>query len=149
MLRLRRIRLEGLIFVTFVTRFQGHIFFGELHYLPFKCMVSEEVFYYELFILTGENAKSNGILHSRITQRVHCNTLTYVKPLEIPENCGYVVQAFPGECSGRGRLPGKIVFVNPKNAWSKMSVKSDENSKSLRHNGYILSTNAKSAQLTH
>ena len=67
---------------------------------------------------------------------------SYVKPLEIPENCGYVVQAFPGECSGRGRLPGKIVFVNPKNAWSKMSVKSDENSKSLRHNGYILSTNA-------
>ena len=123
MLRLRRIRLEGLIFVTFVTRFQGHIFFGELHYLPFKCMVSEEVFYYELFILTGENAKSKGILHSRITQPVHCNTLTYVKPLEIPENCGYVVQAFPGECSGRGRPPGKIVYVNPKtygqNKWQK------------------------------
>ena len=54
MLRLRRIRLEGLIFVTFVTRFQGHIYFGELHYLPFKCMVSEEVFIMNYSYLQGK-----------------------------------------------------------------------------------------------
>ena len=72
-------------------------------------------------ILKAEYIRDNNIILNinvitkhQICQAVHCNTLTYEKHLEIPKNYGYILQAFQGEYSCRGRPPGKQIFVNLK-----------------------------------
>ena len=71
--------------------------------------------------------KKTSISRRDLFRAVHSNSFPNAKsldlPLEILENYGYVLQAYPDDYSGRGRPPGKIVYVNPKtygqNKWQK------------------------------